>query len=105
MERVISGPTGSARTERVIVPAKHWLKKSVDLPTPAECVAQVKLWEPPLVHNLIIATSGRFTTDAIGWAESHNDAGNVPRIDLWTDNDLERLLAQKPHIVAAFGLR
>ena len=68
-------------------------------------VAGVKLWGPPVVHGLILATSGRFTTDAVAWAERHNDSAAMPHVDLWPDNRLETLLAQRPHLAAAHGLR
>ena len=90
------------RTERVIVQAKHWLSRSVGATAVADTVAQVKLWEPPVVRGLIIATSGRFS--AVAWAEGHNDVGTAPYIDLWPDSKLETLLAQKPHLAAAHGL-
>lgn len=105
MERVIRDSTGGVRTERIIVQAKHWLTRSVG-PTEIQAnVAQVDLWEPPTVHGLIIATSGRFSSDAVLWAEKHNDTGNAPRIELWPDSRLETLLSQKPHIAAAHRLR
>jgi hypothetical protein len=31
------------------------------------------LWEPPKVNVLVVATTGRFTTDAIAWIEKHNE--------------------------------
>jgi hypothetical protein len=101
LERILRDSTGGVRTERVIVQAKHWLSRSVGPTAVADNVAQVKLWEPPVVRGLIIATSGRFSADAVAWAERHNDAGT----DLWPDSKLETLLAQKPHLAAAHGLR
>jgi hypothetical protein len=68
-------------------------------------VATVKLWQPPVVRGLIIATSGRFTADAVAWTEQHNNSGDAPLIDLWPVAKLETLLAQKPHLAAAHGLR
>jgi hypothetical protein len=93
------------RNERVIVQAKHWLKRSVRLPDVVETVAAVKLWEPPLIRGLIIATSGRFTADAVGWTEQHNNTGAAPLVELWPDSRLETLLAQKPHLAAGHHLR
>lgn len=57
------------------------------------------------MRGIVIATSGRFTADAVTWAERHNAEGAVPFIDLWPDSQLETLLAQRPHIAAAHGLR
>jgi hypothetical protein len=53
----------------------------------------------------VIATSGRFSADAVAWAEKHNDSGDVPYIELWADSKLETLLAQKPYLAAAHRLR
>lgn len=65
LERVLQTSTGEVRTERVIVQAKHWLKRSVGVPELAATLAGIKLWVPPVVHFLIIATSGRFSADAV----------------------------------------
>ena len=48
---------------------------------------------------------GRFTQDAVTWAERHNEAGSAPYIELWADSKLETLLTQKPQIAAAHGLK
>ncbi|MCX4665961.1 restriction endonuclease [Streptomyces sp. NBC_01381] len=105
MERVLRDSTGGTRTERVIVRAKHWLKKPVNLPAVSETVAAVKLWEPPAIRILITATSGRFSADAVKWAEQHNNSGAAPYVELWPESQLEALLASKPHLAAAHGLR
>lgn len=105
MDRVLRDSTGGVRTERVIVQAKHWLAKSVGAADVAATVAGVKLWEPPAVRGLLVVTSGRFSADAVAWAERHNDSAALPHIDLWPENRLETLLAQKPHLAAAHGLR
>jgi hypothetical protein len=52
-----------------------------------------------------VVTSGRFTTDAISYAEQHNESGQAPLVDLWPDSRLETLLATRPALVAAHGLR
>lgn len=78
VERVLTDGSGMVRTERVIVQAKHWLSKSVGVDEISTNVAQMKLWEPPLVDGLIVATSGRFTTDAVSWVENHNQRGVAP---------------------------
>jgi hypothetical protein len=105
LDRVLRDSTGAVRTERVIVQAKHWLKKSVGPVEVAATAASVKLWQPPVVRGLIIATSGRFTADGVAAAEQHNNDGNMPLIDLWPESRLETLLAQRPYLAAAHGLR
>jgi hypothetical protein len=105
MDRVLRDGSGGVRTERVIVQAKHWRSRSVNAPAVNETATAGKLWGPPLVRGIVIATSGRFTADAVSWVERHNSEGNAPYIELWPDSRLETLLAQRPHIAAAHGLK
>lgn len=105
LERMIQDGTGGVRIERVIVQAKHWLSKSVGVADVSSTLANIKLWQPPLVRGLVIATSGRFTSDAVSWTEQHNESGAAPIIELWPESRLETLLAQRPHLVVAHGLR
>ncbi len=104
MERVISDGTGGVRTERVIVQAKHW-QKSVNAPDVGNTLTLIKLWQPPVVRVLIMATSGTFSESAVAWVEQHNEKGEAPHIEMWGRARLETLLAQKPHLAAAHGLR
>jgi len=89
----------------VIVQAKHWSKRSVSPADLVSTLAGVTLWQPPVVRGLIIATSGRFTADAVTWVDQHNGAGAAPLIEMWPDSALETLLAQRPYLAAAHGLR
>ena len=104
-DRVQIDSISGTRRERVILQAKHWLTKSIAVDDAAEAVAQMKLWEPPPVHVLVLATSGRLTTDALDWVERHNNANEQPRIEIWSESDLELVLARRPHLAAAFNLR
>jgi Restriction endonuclease len=104
-ERVDVDSLSGTRSRRVIVQAKHWLRKSVALDDVTGTLTQVSLWEPPAVHTVIIATSGRFTTDAVDWIERHNQAAKHPRVEMWPDSHIELLLASRPHLVAEFPLR
>lgn len=105
LDRVLRDGTGNTRRERVIVQAKHWTTKSVNVPAAADTLASMNLWTPPVVRGLIIATSGRFTADAVDWIERHNETGNAPMIEMWPDSRLESLLSQRPALVAAYKLR
>lgn len=89
----------------MIIQCKHWLSKSVPDTELAESVTKMVHWEPPSVDVLIVVTSGRFTTDAVAWQEKHNQSGRHLKVELWPESHLERLLAQRPHIVAEFHLR
>lgn len=105
LDRVQQDSTGSTRSERVIVQAKHWQQKSVSAADVAATLAGCKLWQPPVVRCLIVATSGRFSANAVDWVERHNGTGDAPLIEMWPESRLETLLAQKPYIAAAHGLR
>lgn len=104
-ERVIQDDSGTTRTERVIVQAKHWISKSVGPNEVSGTLSTLSLLEPPAIRALIIATSGRFTADAVGVAEKHNADGKMPHIELWPDSRLESLLSARPDLVAGHGLR
>lgn len=104
-ERRLDDGSGGVRTERVIIQAKHWVTKSVGIQEVSANLAAIKLWEPPTVQALIIATSRYFSTDAITWIEKHNQGTQLPMIDMWPQSQLEYLLAQKPHLIAEHRLR
>jgi hypothetical protein len=104
LERVIHDGGGTTRTERVMVQAKHWQTKSVAPTDIHGTLASLPLWEPPAIRVLVVATSGRFTADAVAIIEKHNNDAKVPYIELWPDSRLETLLAQRPEIAAGHGL-
>lgn len=103
--RSLDDASGLVRRERLIIQAKHWQKKSVDPASIMEAMARLSAWEPPHVHCLVVATTGRFTPDAVRYAESHNERGTDPRIELWPDSQLEWLLARRPELTATYSLR
>jgi hypothetical protein len=92
------------RRHRVILQCKHWLSKSVSAKDVSEVRSQMELWQPPRVDTLIIATSGRFTADAVRLIEQQNQADKALHISMWPDTHLERLLAERPSMIAEFGL-
>lgn len=103
--RVSRDPLSDVTRSRVIVQPKHWLEKSVNLPAVSSVKDQMTLWQSPRVDILIIATTGRFTTDAIAFIEEHNASDRAMRIEMWPESHLERLLAERPGLVAEFRLR
>jgi hypothetical protein len=68
-------------------------------------IGQMKLWEPPRIDALVVATSGRFTSDAVAFIEKHNQSDTSLRIEMWTESHLELLLASRPSMIAEFKLR
>lgn len=105
LQRVVPDAAGTIRTDRVIVQAKHYTSKSVGPSDVQGALTTLPLWEPPVIRSLIIATSSRFSSDAVALAEKHNDLGNRPFIELWPDSRLETLLAQRPKLAITYGLR
>lgn len=91
--------------KRVIIQCKHWLSKSVSLTDISSLKEEIKLWEPPRVDILIIATSGRFTSDAVACVERNNQSDTSLRIEMWPESHLERLVATRPYLIAEFNLR
>jgi hypothetical protein len=103
--RVYADPLGGTLRQRVIIQCKHWQSKSIAPANIAVLKEQMKLWEPPRVDIHVIATSGRFTSDAVAVVEKHNQSDSALRIEMWPESHLERLLASRPAIIAEFGLR
>lgn len=103
--RVIHDELSGTFRLRVVIQCKHWLSRSVSLADVAATKDQMALWTNPRVDVLIVATSGRFTADALTWIEGHNAGGALPRIEMWPESHLERLLAARPAVIAEFGLR
>jgi hypothetical protein len=105
VDRTLTDSLSGATRQRVIVQCKHWRSRSLNVSDCSTVVAQVLLSEPPRVDVLIIATSGRFTGDAVQWIERHNAEGKQPGIEMWPESHLEFLLAPRPTLVTELGLR
>lgn len=103
--RVMADPLAGTIRHRVLIQCKHWLSKSIALPDIASLRAQMKMWEPPRVDVHVIATSGRFTSDAVKFVELHNQSDSALRIEMWPESHLERLLAARPGLIASYSLR
>lgn len=103
--RIFTDTLGGTIRQRVIIQCKHWLSKSVNLQEVSASKEQMSLWAPPWVDVLTIATSGRFTTDAIQYVEKNNQADTRLRVEMWAESHLERLLVSRPALIAEFRLR
>jgi len=103
--RVLEDALSGTVRLRTIIQCKHWLSKSVSVSDIATLREQMKLWEPPRIDVCVISTSGRFTADAVAWVEKHNQSDAAMRIEMWPESHLELLLAQRPGVIAQFGLR
>jgi hypothetical protein len=105
LERVVSDSSGTIRTERVIVQAKHYTSKPVGAVDVQSSLASLSTWEPPVIRFLIIATSNAFSADAVQVIEKHNENGKQPQIEMWPVSKLELLLSQRPKLAITYGLR
>lgn len=103
--RVIRDALAGVRRERVMIQCKHWQSKSVSVDALSTLAAQSRLWDSPRVEVLVVATSGRFTADAVAWVEKHNSDGVQPRIEIWANSHLEALLGHRPPLISRYGLR
>jgi hypothetical protein len=103
--KVETDPLAGVRRYRVIIQCKHWLSKSIGPTDVSDARSQMELWQPPRVDQLIVATTGRFTVDAIALIEQHNQADRALHISMWPDSHLETLLAARPHLIGQFMLK
>lgn len=104
-ERVFADPLAGTARLRAIIQCKHWQKKSFNVADFALLKEQVKLWEPPRVDICVVASSGRFSPDAVSAIEKHNQSDTGLRFEMWPESHLERLLAMRPDLIGEFGLR
>jgi hypothetical protein len=103
--RIVDDTLCGVIRSRVIIQCKHWADKSISPREVPELKEQMSLWEPPSVDVLVIATIGRFSSDAVSIIEKHNQADRALRIEKWPESHLERLLAAQPALIAEFRLR
>jgi Restriction endonuclease len=103
--RVITDPLSGAMRSRILIQCRNWLTKSIAPGDVATLKEQIATWEPPKVDVLIIATTGRFTSDAVAAIEKHNAGDRALKIEMWPETHLEKLLAERPALIAEFGLR
>jgi Restriction endonuclease len=103
--RVVKDQLGGVIRSRVMIQCRHWSRKSVSPADVAELKEQMAHWEPPRVDVLVIATTSRFTADAVSLIETHNRSDRALRIEMWPETHLERLLSERPGMIAEFRLR
>jgi hypothetical protein len=95
VERFHDDTLAGTIVSRVIVACRHWRSRSTGPGEIATLKEQMRLWAPPRVDVLVIATSGRFTTPAIRLIEQHNQSDSGLRIEPWANTHLEGLLARR----------
>jgi hypothetical protein len=103
--RITIDPLSGATRRRILIQCRNWLTRSVGPGDVGTLKEQIATWEPPKVDVLIIATTGRFTSDAVATIEKNNEGDRALKIEMWPETHLERLLAERPALIAEFGLR
>jgi hypothetical protein len=103
--RIITDLLSGATRKRILIQCRNWLTKSIGPGDVATLKEQIATWEPPKVDVLIIATTGRFTSDAVSAIEKHNAGDRALKIEMWPESHLERLFAERPALIAEFRLR
>ncbi len=102
--RVVIDPLLGTTRIRIIIQCRH--RQSSVTPTQVALLReQMGLWGEPKVDVLVIATTGRFTIDAVSVIETNNVSDRALRIEMWPDSHLEALLARNPALIAEFSLR
>lgn len=102
--RLRRDPLSGHSAQRVVIQCKHWLRKAVRDVDVSQAIVSISHWQDPPFAVLIIATSGRFTSDAVTWIERHNARGERPSVEVWNDARLEVLLSERPHLIRAYEL-
>ena len=102
VNRSVIDPLLGTRHTRVVIQCKH--KTNVGIAEVSQLQSQMCLLEPPRIDELVVATSGRFSTDAVEWVEKHNQSNTALRIAMWPCSHLELLLAERPHLISEFKL-
>lgn len=100
-DRVSQDDLSGVRRSHVLIQCKHWLSKSVNLTDTTALLAEAELWTKKFTV-VVIATSGRFTQDAIEWRERRDMAGTIPLVEFWPESHLEHILASRPALRASY---
>ncbi|MGY2125873.1 restriction endonuclease [Nocardia gipuzkoensis] len=103
--RLRHDPLSGHSSQRVAIQCKHWTTRAVRDADVGAALVSLDHWQDPPFDVLVIATSGRFTSDAVAWIERHNSKGQRPSIEVWNDARLELLLDERPHLIRSFELR
>jgi len=103
-DRVVVDTLSGTKRIPVMIQCKHYQTKPVGLPECTQAVEQAKLWTDAGFRVVVIATSGNLAQQALEWIEKRHVDGDVPAVEVWSQTDLERLLASRPAIRTSFGL-
>ena len=94
-DRVIVDELSGTKRLAVLVQCKHWQSRSISVANIVTLMAEVGLWSRRFAI-VIVATSGRFTQDAVDWREKRELEGEYPAVEFWAGSHIEHLLASRP---------
>lgn len=98
-DRIIVDELSGTQRVPALIQCKHWTNKSVNVDDLASLLEKVRLWSRRFAV-VIVATSGRFTQDAVDWRERRQHDGEFPSVEFWPNSHLEHLLASRPALRA-----
>lgn len=105
VDRVEHSSLSGVHRYRTIIQCKCWHTKSVGDTDIDEAITRIGFWDQSKVNELVIATTGTFTENAVLYVDKHNLSDKALRIDLWSESHIGRILAKRPDLIAQFGLR
>ena len=94
-DRVSKDDLSATRRIHVLFQCRHWQSRSIGISELQTLLAEVGLWSKNFAV-VVMATSGRFTQDAVEWRETREFKGVYPAVEFWPDSHLEHLLASRP---------
>ena len=100
-DRIVVDELSGTQRFHVLVQCKHWQDRSVNVNDLAMLLEKVKLWSKQFAV-VVIATSGRFTQDAVDWREERQLSGEFPVVEFWPNSHLEHLLTSRLAIRAQY---
>ncbi len=96
-DRVTSDELSGTKRIHTLIQCKHWTNRSINVSDISTLLAETELWNRPFAV-VIIATSGRFTQDAVNWRENRELRGEFPAVEFWSGSHLEHLIASRPSL-------
>ena len=105
VDRVEHNSLSGVHHYRTIIQCKCWHTKSVGDTDIAKVITRIGFWKTPKVNELVIATTGTFTENAVSYVDNHNFSDKALRIEMWPESHIGRILAKRPDLIAQFGLR
>lgn len=99
--RVVVDELSGTERRDVAVQCRHWQARSIGVRDLTVLLEEIGLSSRTFAE-VIIATSGRFSQDAVEWRETRELEHKSPIVTFWPGPHLEHLLALRPAIRSAY---